>query len=174
MYWLGGSKNWLENSRPARCAFPEFSPFCFSNKLLLYADLHSIEYLLIFQSVNELFDRQGWNCEIVGGHIGTVEVSIPWIAMMTEDSHLNITNLCVTLRPISRIKDGTSVLESMWSSMSSSMQLAEECIKKEDVELNQIMQETSAMEGLERVAQTIDNGSCFGKFNRTMIRFGDN
>jgi hypothetical protein len=51
---------------------------------------------------------------------------------------------------------GTTMLESMWSSMSSSMQLAQECLEKnEDEETT----ETSSMEGLEKFAQTIDNSN---------------
>lgn len=103
-------------------------------------------------------ESQGWNVEVVGGHIGCIQVSVPWNAMMSEDSHFEVSNLCVTLRPIARLKDGTSVLESMWSSMSSSMQLAQDCLGNEDLELGRDVQESNAMEGLERVAQTIDNG----------------
>lgn len=50
------------------------------------------------------------------------------------------------------------MLESMWSSMSSSMQLAQECLEKngnEDSETE--IQSQSNMEGLEKFAQTIDN-----------------
>jgi autophagy-related protein 2 len=50
------------------------------------------------------------------------------------------------------------MLESMWSSMSSSMQLAQECLERngnEDVEIE--MQSASSMDGLEKFAQTIDN-----------------
>lgn len=82
--------------------------------------------------------------------------------MMQQDSRFDVSRLCITLRPIARSKDGTSVLESMWSSMSSSMQLAQDYID-EDSEFGNI-QEPNAMEGLERVAQTIDNGGllrCF-------------
>lgn len=50
------------------------------------------------------------------------------------------------------------MLESMWSSMSSSMQLAQECLEKNGSEDNEIeMQSPSNMEGLEKFAQTIDN-----------------
>ncbi|KAL7049279.1 hypothetical protein ACKWTF_003650 [Chironomus riparius] len=48
------------------------------------------------------------------------------------------------------------MLESMWSSMSSSMQLAQECLEKnEDVEFE--IPPNSNLEGLEKFAQTIDN-----------------
>lgn len=44
------------------------------------------------------------------------------------------------------------MLESMWSSMSSSMQLAEECLRAEDGP-----KETQAVEGIEMFAHTIDS-----------------
>lgn len=50
---------------------------------------------------------------------------------------------------------GTTMLESMWSSMSSSMQLAQECLEKSEDE--EAAAATSNMEGLEKFAQTIDN-----------------
>lgn len=130
---------------------------------------HQKFFSLDFQSLNEVCENQGWNIEVVGGHIGSIEVNVPWSAMMTEDSHFEVSNLCITLRPIARSKDGTSVLESMWSSMSSSMQLAQDCMGNEDLELGSIIQESNAMEGLERVAQTIDNGWCCAYSNNYII-----
>lgn len=48
------------------------------------------------------------------------------------------------------------MLESMWSSMSSSMQLAQECLEKdEDIPMTP---QGNNMDGLERFAQIIDNG----------------
>lgn len=48
------------------------------------------------------------------------------------------------------------MLESMWSSMSSSMQLAQECLERnEDAEFE--IPSNSNLEGLEKFAQTIDN-----------------
>lgn len=52
---------------------------------------------------------------------------------------------------------GTTMLESMWSSMSSSMQLAQECLEKNEEEAAAASANTSNMEGLEKFAQTIDN-----------------
>lgn len=45
------------------------------------------------------------------------------------------------------------MLESMWSSMSNSMQLAQECLENE----KEVAATATAMEGLEKFAQTIDN-----------------
>jgi hypothetical protein len=52
---------------------------------------------------------------------------------------------------------GTTMLESMWSSMSSSMQLAQECLERNSDEEAAAAANTSGMEGLEKFAQTIDN-----------------
>jgi len=60
----------------------------------------------------------------------------------------------------------TTMLESMWSSMSSSMQLAQECLEKEEDEEVAASSNSSGMEGLETFAQTIDN-----ILNRIKARF---
>lgn len=54
------------------------------------------------------------------------------------------------------------MLESMWSSMSSSMQLAQECLENEVVEAAD--ESTSNMEGLEKFALTIDNSKYISMF----------
>lgn len=50
------------------------------------------------------------------------------------------------------------MLESMWSSVSSSMQLAKECLEKEGTgaDVNQLNAQ-NPIEGLEKFAQTIEN-----------------
>lgn len=82
---------------------------------------------------------------------------------MTEDSHIEIRDLFIAIRPLARVKEGTSMLESMWSSMSSSMQLAQECLEKEEG-ISIAAQTSHVMEGLERFAQTIDNGNIIVDF----------
>lgn len=95
---------------------------------------------------------------MVGGRIGSVTVTVPWNALMTEDSFIHVDRLFISIRPHVRPKDdGTSMLESVWSSMSSSMQLAQECLEKEGCGIPASAQ-SNVMEGLERFAQTIDNG----------------
>lgn len=97
---------------------------------------------------------QGWDIEVKAGHIGKIDVNIPWNALMSEDSFIEITELYFELRPKSRPKDGASMIESMWSSMSSSMQLAKDCLEHESGP----NPPNQPMEGLERFAQIIDNG----------------
>lgn len=109
------------------------------------------------EAINELCESQGWGIEVTGGHIGSVAVTIPWNALMTRDSHIEVSELSMTIRPRARQTDGTSMLESMWSSVSSSMQLAQECLEKEGGEIDAETAQNAAIEGLEKFAQTIDN-----------------
>ncbi|XP_055908295.1 autophagy-related protein 2 homolog B isoform X2 [Eupeodes corollae] len=111
------------------------------------------------KSLNELCETQGWGVEVTGGHIGLITVQVPWNAIMTNDSSIEVSDLFISLRPVQRQTDGSSMLESMWSSVSSSMQLAQECLEKhgtgeEDFEFNA---QNNSIEGLEKFAQTIDS-----------------
>lgn len=73
---------------------------------------------------------------------------------MSENSYVEICNLYIEIEPKNRPKGGASMIESMWSSMSSSMQLARDCILQQEGEPPQNQQ----LEGLERFAQVIDSG----------------
>lgn len=77
---------------------------------------------------------------------------------MNDDSHLHMNELFIAIKPIPRLKeaeedDTISVLENVWSSMSSSMQMAKECLE------NDANAQSYAILGLEKFAQTIDNGT---------------
>lgn len=78
---------------------------------------------------------------------------------MKDDSFIKLTGLYFELRPKSRPKDGPSMIESIWSSMSSSMQLAKDCLEHEGIgDGSTAGAQNTPMEGLERFAQVIDNG----------------
>uniref|UniRef100_A0A182K4W6 Autophagy-related protein 2 n=1 Tax=Anopheles christyi TaxID=43041 RepID=A0A182K4W6_9DIPT len=133
-------------------------------------------------ALNELCEGQGWGIEVTGGHIGSVTVNVPYDSLLAKDSSIEVSNLTISLRPKARPTDGTSMLESMWSSMSSSMQLAQEYLERESTggsiadgysthgshsrgggggssSASATGQQLppSAMEGLENFAQIIDN-----------------
>lgn len=111
---------------------------------------------LYCQALNDICKGQGWGIEVIGGHIGAVTVNIPYDSPLTKNSSIEITNLSISLRPKTRSKDGTSMFESMWSSMSSSMQLAQECLERDGgAETPSVA--SNSMEGLERFALVIDN-----------------
>lgn len=113
---------------------------------------------LYCQALNDLCEGQGWGIEVLCGHIGAVTVNIPYEAPLAKDSSIEVTNLSISLRPKARVTDGTSMFESMWSSMSSSMQLAQECLQRESgCAESPSAAPTSTIEGLEKFAQIIDN-----------------
>ncbi|XP_037956483.1 autophagy-related protein 2 homolog B isoform X2 [Teleopsis dalmanni] len=123
------------------------------------------------EAINELFEDQGWPFEVSSGHIGELTVVVPWNALMTSDSSIEVNDLNITFRPIKRYYDGTSMVESMWSSASSSMQLAEECMKQTEGD-NDIESHTNVIAGLEKFAETIDNvlNRITAKFTNTLLR----
>lgn len=102
----------------------------------------------------------------MGGRIGSITVNVPWNALMTEDSFVQVDGLFISMRPLSRPKDGTSMLESMWSSMSSSMQLAKDCLEKDEdaAATAAAAAQSNVMDGLERFAQIIDNSTLLRQF----------
>ncbi|XP_023172894.1 uncharacterized protein LOC111600823 isoform X1 [Drosophila hydei] len=108
------------------------------------------------KALNDLFEDQGWAFEVISGHIGCLTAMVPWNALMTNDSSLNVSNLTITLRPVTRCQSGTTMLESMWSSVSSSMQMAEECMKQIDDDIP-FLNHNNTLIGLEKFAETIDN-----------------
>lgn len=59
--------------------------------------------------------------------------------------------------PFFQLQIDTTMLESMWDSMSSSMQLAQECLERNEEEDAADLNDPSNMDGLEKFAQTIDN-----------------
>lgn len=103
-------------------------------------------------ALNELGDAQNWPLEIVDGHMKEITVSIPWSSLFNDDSIVKVNGLSLTVQPKVRVEPVSSMLESMWSSMSSSMQLAAECLKEEDGP-----QESHPVEGIEMFAHAIDS-----------------
>uniref|UniRef100_A0A8C3T518 Autophagy related 2A n=1 Tax=Chelydra serpentina TaxID=8475 RepID=A0A8C3T518_CHESE len=99
-------------------------------------------------SVNELLESVSAPLEIVDGFINSIAVTIPWSALVTENCTVEVTGLQITCRP----KYPTPGTESQsWSScMTTSMQLAQECLK------DQAEEPPQPLEGLEMFAQTIE------------------
>ncbi|XP_059486897.1 autophagy-related protein 2 homolog A [Neocloeon triangulifer] len=104
------------------------------------------------QALNEVSTQQSLPFWFVEGSVSQVCVSVPWSSLLSDSSYVEICGLSLTVRPKHRVETGASMLESMWNSFSSSMQLAEECLKQ-DME-----QDTAApLEGLEMFAQMIES-----------------
>lgn len=117
---------------------------------------HSIKLMLMqvysnnnLQALNELCENQAWDIEVTSGSIGQIDLAVPWHAFLTESTCVELSQVKLELRPKCRPKDGTSMIESMWSSMSSSMQLAKDCLDRDGG--------GTQIEAMERFAQYIDN-----------------
>ncbi|XP_062856469.1 autophagy-related protein 2 homolog A isoform X2 [Trichomycterus rosablanca] len=103
-------------------------------------------------AVNELLESLSAPLEIVEGFVQSISVTIPWAALVTDHCTLEVTGLQITCRP----KDRTSTTwdSQGWSScMTSSMQLAQECLK-DPPEASE--EPPAPLEGLEMFAQTIE------------------
>lgn len=59
----------------------------------------------LLQSINSIFEAQGWDFEVVSGEIRSVTVGIPWNCLMSEDSFVEVDSLRLCLRPQPRAKD---------------------------------------------------------------------
>ncbi|XP_052756582.1 autophagy-related protein 2 homolog A isoform X3 [Galleria mellonella] len=115
------------------------------------------------EALNELGDSQNWPLEIIDGHMQKITVTIPWSTLLKDDSIVEVNGLSLTVQPKVRTEEASSMLESMWSSMSSSMQLAAECLREEDGP-----QETHPVEGIEMFAHAIDS-----ILSRVKVKFVD-
>ncbi|XP_054259234.1 autophagy-related protein 2 homolog A [Macrosteles quadrilineatus] len=107
------------------------------------------------QALNDLGEQHNVPFEFVDGYISEMSVSIPWASLLTQSSYVEVSGMVLTVQPKQRQDSGTSMFESMWSSMSSSMQLAAECMKQNPPAPEE--KENETMEGLEMFAKTIDS-----------------
>ncbi|XP_032871105.1 autophagy-related protein 2 homolog A [Amblyraja radiata] len=102
-------------------------------------------------SLNELLDSLGAPLEITDGFIGSILVTIPWSALITDNCTVEVTGLQLTCRPKYCFAPGPE--SPSWSScMTTSMQLAKECLKESE----EPEEPTQPLEGLEMFAQTIE------------------
>ena len=59
--------------------------------------------LLFFKSLNEALEHSNVPVEIVDGFIGTIAVSIPWSALISDSTTMEIHNLELTIQPKQRL-----------------------------------------------------------------------
>uniref|UniRef100_A0A8C8E0Y0 Autophagy related 2A n=1 Tax=Oryzias sinensis TaxID=183150 RepID=A0A8C8E0Y0_9TELE len=96
-------------------------------------------------AVNELLDSLGAPLEIVEGFVSSIKVTIPWQALLTDHCTLEVSGLQITY--------GGWDSQGWSSSMTSSMQLAQECLK-DPPEASE--DPPAPLEGLEMFAETIE------------------
>ncbi|KAF6217295.1 hypothetical protein GE061_001649 [Apolygus lucorum] len=125
----------------------------------IYCGTGSVSNVAIdVQALNELGESKNLPFEFVDGFVSGISVSIPWATLFTESIYVEVSGMQITIQPKQRPENAASMLESMWSSMASSIQLAAECLKNEppppeDKESENV----NNMEGLEIFAQAIES-----------------
>uniref|UniRef100_A0A8D2IVI6 Autophagy related 2A n=1 Tax=Varanus komodoensis TaxID=61221 RepID=A0A8D2IVI6_VARKO len=103
-------------------------------------------------SVNEFLESLGTPLEIVDGFIESISVTIPWSALVTENCTVEVCGLQITCQP--KCHSAPGVESQSWAScVTTSMQLAQECLKEPAEEPSESPQ---PLEGLEMFAQTIE------------------
>lgn len=80
------------------------------------------------QGLNELSEAQHWPFQFVDGYIGSVRVDVPWMNILSDNSRVHISGLMLTVQP-KTWNEEASLFESMYSSMMSSKQMAEEIFR---------------------------------------------
>uniref|UniRef100_A0A1A8BFY2 Autophagy related 2A n=1 Tax=Nothobranchius kadleci TaxID=1051664 RepID=A0A1A8BFY2_NOTKA len=103
-------------------------------------------------AVNELLESLGAPLEIVDGFVESIKVTIPWQALLSDHCTLEVSGLQITCQPKYRTNGGWDS-QGWSSSMTSSMQLAKECLK-DPPEASE--EPPAPLEGLEMFAQTIE------------------
>lgn len=120
-------------------------------------------------ALNDVADQLNLPIKFVDGFIGEICVSVPWHALLSENCFVEISGLMVTIEPKQRFED-ISMVDSMIESMTTSMQIAQECLShtEEDSEIEDLLDKSAdqSNEGIEHFAHAIDT-----VLNRIKVRF---
>uniref|UniRef100_A0A8C9PIR3 Autophagy related 2A n=1 Tax=Spermophilus dauricus TaxID=99837 RepID=A0A8C9PIR3_SPEDA len=104
-------------------------------------------------SVNEVLESMESPLELVEGFVGSIEVAVPWAALLTDHCTVRVSGLQLTLQPRQGQGPGAADSQSWASCMTTSLQLAQECLGEG---LPEPSEPPQPLEGLEMFAQTIE------------------
>ncbi|XP_036114200.1 autophagy-related protein 2 homolog A isoform X1 [Molossus molossus] len=104
-------------------------------------------------SVNEVLESMESPLELVEGFVGSIEVAVPWAALLTDHCTVLVSGLQLTLQPRQGPVPGPADSQSWASCMTTSLQLAQECLRDG---LPEPSEPPQPLEGLEMFAQTIE------------------
>ncbi|XP_016012950.2 autophagy-related protein 2 homolog A isoform X1 [Rousettus aegyptiacus] len=104
-------------------------------------------------SVNEVLESMDSPLELVEGFVGSIEVAVPWAALLTDHCTVRVSGLQLTLQPRQGPGLGTADSQTWTSCMTTSLQLAQECLRDG---LPEPSEPPQPLEGLEMFAQTIE------------------
>ncbi|XP_077718435.1 autophagy-related protein 2 homolog A isoform X1 [Canis aureus] len=104
-------------------------------------------------SVNEVLESIESPLELVEGFVGSIEVAVPWAALLTDHCTVHVSGLQLTLQPRQGPGPGAADSQTWASCMTTSLQLAQECLRDG---LPEPSEPPQPLEGLEMFAQTIE------------------
>uniref|UniRef100_I3MEC9 Autophagy related 2A n=1 Tax=Ictidomys tridecemlineatus TaxID=43179 RepID=I3MEC9_ICTTR len=104
-------------------------------------------------SVNEVLESLESPLELVEGFVGSIQVAVPWAALLTDHCTVRVSGLQLTLQPRRGQGPGAADSQSWASCMTTSLQLAQECLREG---LPEPSEPPQPLEGLEMFAQTIE------------------
>uniref|UniRef100_A0A8D1ZCP6 Autophagy related 2B n=1 Tax=Sus scrofa TaxID=9823 RepID=A0A8D1ZCP6_PIG len=105
--------------------------------------------------LNEILESADAPLEVTEGFIQSISLSVPWGSLLQDNCALEVKGLEVVFRPRPRLATGSEPM--YWSSfMTSSMQLAKECLSQKLTD--EQGEGSQPFEGLEKFAETIETG----------------
>lgn len=118
-----------------------------------------MHFFFLIQAINDDLLAFGVPVELVDGFVECISVSIPWSALIQDSTKLEVSGLELTLQPKQREDNGMmagEMFSSMQSSMTTSLQLAKECLESETE--SERPQKSEPIEGVQKFASMIDSG----------------
>ncbi|XP_005000545.2 autophagy-related protein 2 homolog B isoform X3 [Cavia porcellus] len=104
-------------------------------------------------SLNEILESADAPLEVTEGFIQAISLSVPWGSLLQDNCALEVKGLEMVFRPRPRLATGSEPM--YWSSfMTSSMQLAKECLNQKLTD--EQGEGSQPFEGLEKFAETIE------------------
>lgn len=104
-------------------------------------------------SVNEVLRSMESPLELVEGFVSSIEAAVPWAALLTDHCTVCVSGLQLTLQPRQGSGPGAADAQSWASCMTTSLQMAQECLREG---LPEPSEPPQPLEGLEMFAQTIE------------------
>ncbi|KAM6157924.1 autophagy-related protein 2 homolog A isoform 1-T1 [Rhynchocyon petersi] len=105
-------------------------------------------------SVNEVLESIESPLELVEGFVDSIEVAVPWASLLTDHCIVNVSGLQLTLKPRQGPDSGMADTQHCTaSSMTTSLQMAQECLRDMASEPSEPPQ---PLEGLEVFAKTLE------------------
>ncbi|XP_005384601.1 PREDICTED: autophagy-related protein 2 homolog A isoform X3 [Chinchilla lanigera] len=104
-------------------------------------------------AVNEVLESMELPLELVDGFFSSIEVAVPWAALLTDHCTVQVSGLQLTLQPRQGPGPGAADSQTWASCMTTSLQLAQECLRDG---LSEPSEPPQLLEGLEMFAQTIE------------------